>query len=108
MLISFSQTLSIRHFCIDLSAKEGHRMHHSDYCLNFFLPLLSIPIKSVCNFAVKKSYPKKIMCAGNQCVDTVGGHGFAFRENFPFHSDCKEGFHFIAKLVLCLRYKQKC
>lgn len=104
MLISFSQTLSIRHFCIDLSAKEGHRMHHSDYCLNFFLPLLSIPMESVCNFAVKKSYSKKIMCAGNQCVDTVGGHGFAFRENFPI----QEGFHFIANLVLRLRYKRQC
>lgn len=75
--------------CEHQSATESHRMHQSDYCLAFFLSTtsVSISLESVCNFAVKKAYPKKkknIMCAGKQCVNTVGG-GFALRENCPIH-----------------------
>lgn len=48
------------------------------------------------------------MFAGKQCVNTVGGGGFAFGENCPIYSDCKEGFHFIANSVLRLRYEPQC
>lgn len=83
--ISFSQTVSISLLqkvtgCINQTTVWGFSFHY--FPLHFFGICLQF-----CSKKLKKRHilkKKNIMCAGKQCVNTVGG-GFALRENCPIH-----------------------